>query len=72
MHVCVCVCMYIYIYIYVRHYYRIIIQHMYLLYTSLHTLQIILTSDIFIVIYILFYYSTLNFHQKYVVFTTAD
>ena len=35
-----------------------------LLYTSLHTIQIILTSDIFIIIHILFYYSTLNFNKK--------
>ena len=34
----------------------IVIHRMYLLYTSPHTLQIILTSDIFIAIHILFYF----------------
>jgi hypothetical protein len=36
----------------------IVIRLMYLLYTSLHTLQIILTFDIFIIIHILVCYST--------------
>jgi hypothetical protein len=58
--------------VYIYHYYRIIIQHMFLLYALHHTPQIILTSDIFIIIYILFYYWTLNFDQKYTVFTTVD
>jgi hypothetical protein len=43
-------------------YYRIITHHIYLLYTSHHTLQIILTAGIFIVIHILFYHSTVNFN----------
>jgi len=46
----------------------IIIRHMYLLYTSPHTLQIILTPDIFIANRILFYYSTVNFKQKLRIF----
>ena len=41
-----------------------IIYYMYLLYTLLHTLKIILTSDIFIIFHILSYYSTVNFNQK--------
>jgi len=36
----------------------IIIHIMYLLYTSLHTLKIILTSDIFIIVHIIVCYST--------------
>ena len=42
----------------------IVIHHMYLLYTSLHTLQLIVTSDIFMAIHILFYYLMVNFNQK--------
>jgi len=41
-----------------------IIHPIYLLYTLLHTLKIILTSDIFIIFHILSYYSTVNFNQK--------
>jgi len=38
--------------------------HMYLPSTSLHMFQISLTSNILMVIYILFYYSTLSFNHK--------
>ena len=44
--------------------YRIIIHHMYL-----HlTIQIILNSDIFIIIHILFCFSTVNFKRKFYAF----
>ena len=39
--------------------------------TSLRTFSIILTSDIFIVIHILFYYSTVNFNYKLYVLDTT-
>ena len=39
---------------------------MYLLNTSLHVPQIILTSDIFIAVRILFRYSTLNLTRNYI------
>jgi len=40
------------------------IYHIYPLHTSRHSLQIILISNIFIIIHILFHYSTMNFKQK--------
>jgi len=46
----------------------IIIHRTYLLHISLHTIQIILTSDIFIIIHILFFYSRVKFNQKLYVF----
>jgi hypothetical protein len=46
----------------------ILIHQPYLQYTSLHTLQMILTSDNFINIYILFYYSIVKLSSNYMVF----
>jgi len=43
----------------------VIIHHIFLLYTSLHILETILTADILLVIHILYHYSTLNIYQRY-------
>jgi len=39
---------------------------------NIHKLQITLMSHIFLVIYILFYFLTLNFNQKLHVFNTVE